>query len=46
MAELKGEMKAMGGELAHQMYLASLGQMTVLLGIAYFFVTQMLERLR
>jgi hypothetical protein len=49
-AELRGEMSAMRGELkaeihgsasgvTRQMYGAMLGQMALLLGIAYFFVT-------
>jgi hypothetical protein len=39
LAELKSD-------LSRQMYTAMLGQMAVLLGIAYFFVTQVLEQLR
>ena len=49
-AELRGEMNKLGGELraeihgsvggvTRQMYLAILGQMAVLLGLAYFFAT-------
>ena len=41
MAELKGEMHAIGGSITRQMYLAILGQMSVLLGFAYFFATHM-----
>jgi hypothetical protein len=51
-SELRGEMAALRGELkaeihaavsgvTRQMYLAILGQMSVLLGIAYFFATHM-----
>jgi len=43
MAELRGELKAeihaSVSSLARQMYASVLGQMAVLLGIAYFFVT-------
>ena len=43
MAELRGELKAeihaSASSLARQMYASLLGQMAVLLGIAYFFVT-------
>lgn len=38
-AELKGEMHAIGSSITRQMYLAILGQMSVLLGFAYFFAT-------
>lgn len=37
--ELKGEIHASVSSLARQMYASQLGQMAVLLGIAYFFVT-------
>ena len=51
-AELRGEMNKLGGELraeihgsvggvTRQMYLAILGQMAVLLGLAYFFATHL-----
>lgn len=43
MAELRGEMKsefqASASSITRQMYASLLGQMAVLLGIAYFFVT-------
>lgn len=37
--ELRAEMHATAGNTTRQMYMALLGQMAVLLGIAYFFVT-------
>jgi uncharacterized membrane protein len=43
MAEIRGELKseihASASSITRQMYASMLGQMTVLLGIAYFFVT-------
>lgn len=41
MAVLKGEMHAIGSGITRQMYLAILGQMSVLLGFSYFFATHM-----
>ena len=41
MAELKGEMHAIGSSITRRMYLAILGQMSVLLGFSYFFATHM-----
>jgi hypothetical protein len=38
---LKGEMHAIGSSITRQMYLAILGQMSVLFGFAYFFATHM-----
>jgi hypothetical protein len=37
--ELKGEIHASASSITRQMYASLLGQMAVLLGIAYFFVT-------
>ena len=46
MADLRGELKAeiygSASSITRQMYIALLGQMAVLLGIAYFFVTSRL----
>ena len=43
MAELRGELRAemhgMASSITRQMYVAMLAQMAVLLGLAYFFVT-------
>ncbi len=36
--DLRGEMHAMKGELLRHMYTAMLGQLALLLGVAYFFV--------
>ncbi|MGH6949924.1 MAG: hypothetical protein ACREH4_03570 [Vitreimonas sp.] len=41
--ELRVEIHAVASSLSRQMYTAMLGQMAVLLGIAYFFVTQVLR---
>ena len=38
--ELRAEIKTESSSIVRQMYGAMLGQMAVLLGIAYFFVTQ------
>lgn len=43
-AELKEDMGKLRSELTRHIYFAILGQMAVYLGIAYFFVTQMLPR--
>ena len=40
-AELRAEMHRMLGSHTRQMYLALLGQMTVMLGFFYFFLTQL-----
>ena len=40
-AELRAEMHRMLGNHTRQMYLALLGQMTVMLGFFYFFLTQL-----
>ena len=37
--DLRAEIHGMGSSITRQMYMALLGQMAVLLGIAYFFVT-------
>ncbi len=39
--ELRAEIHASAGSVTRQMYTAMLGQMAVLLGLAYFFVTHL-----
>lgn len=40
-AELRAELHRSIGGVTHQMYMANLGQMAVLLGFAYFFATHL-----
>jgi hypothetical protein len=42
--EMRAEISGFASSIARQMYTAMLGQMAVLLGIAYFFVTQIANR--